>query len=96
MRYDQLRPKYRAFLQGFPVTMVTYYVTIMTAFYSAIIAVSYGNIALLLRDNVKVSIFLISEALESVETGLSHLKREIQIEADIVGAVLCQVSQGSI
>ena len=74
MRYDQLRPKYRAFLQGFPVTMVTYYVAIMTACYSATIAVSYGNTTLLPRDSVKVSIFLISEALESVETGLSHLK----------------------
>ena len=74
MRYDQLRPKYRAFLQGFPVTMVTYYVAIMTACHSVIIAVSYGNTTLLPRDSVKVSIFLISEALESVETGLTHLK----------------------
>ena len=70
----ELRPKHRAFLKGFPVTMVTYYVTIMTAFYSAIITVSYANITLSLRDRVKVSIFQISEALESVEPGLSHLK----------------------
>lgn len=78
LRYDQLRRKYRAFLQGFPVTMVTYYVTIMTAFYSAKISVSYGNITLLLHDSVKVAIFVISEALESVETGLSHLNLDME------------------
>ena len=56
----------------------------MTAFYSVIIAVSYDNITLL-RDSVIVSIFLISEALESVETGLSHLK---QLSEHILNFVL--------
>ena len=36
--------------------------------------VSHGAITLLLRDSVEVSILLITKSLESVETGLSHLK----------------------
>ena len=38
LRSEQLNTKYRVFLQGFPVSMVTFYVTIMTASSSAIIA----------------------------------------------------------
>ena len=49
LRYEQLKTKYRVFLQGFPVSMVTCYVTIMTASSSAIIA---GIITLLLGDTV--------------------------------------------
>ena len=52
--------------------MVTFYVTKMTASCSAIIVVSDGTITLLL--SVVVSILLITRPLESVETGLSHLK----------------------
>ena len=49
LRYEQLNTKYRVFLQGFPVSMVTCYVTIMTASSSAIIA---GTVTLLLGDKV--------------------------------------------
>ena len=52
LRYEQLQPKYRVFLQGVPVAMVTSCVTIMTNFYSAIIAVSYGTTTLLIHDTV--------------------------------------------
>ena len=45
-------PKHRVFLQGFPVAMVTRYITKMTASCSAIIDVSHGTITLLLRDKV--------------------------------------------
>ena len=58
-RYEQLKPKYWVFLQGFPVAMVTYCVTKITASCSAIIEVSYGTITLLLRNSVVVSILLI-------------------------------------
>ena len=52
-RYKQLKPKYRVFLQGFPVAMVTCYVSKMTASCSTIIIdVSHGTIALLLCDKV--------------------------------------------
>ena len=45
LRYGQLKPKTRVFLLGFPTAKVTYYVTIMIASCSAIIAVSlwYGH-----------------------------------------------------
>ena len=52
LRYEQLKPKYRMFLQGFPVSMVTCYATKMTASCSAIIGVSHGTITLLLHDKV--------------------------------------------
>ena len=39
MRYEQLKPKYRVFLQGFPVITVTVYVTKMAESFSAIIGV---------------------------------------------------------
>ena len=51
-RYEQLKPKFRVFLQGFPVILVTCYVTKMTASCSAIIDVSHGTITLMLRDKV--------------------------------------------
>ena len=38
--YEQLKPKYGIFLQGFPVAMVpTFYITKMTKSFSAIIGV---------------------------------------------------------
>ena len=49
-RYEQLKPKYRVFLQGFSVAMVTCYATTMPASCSAIIGVSQGTVTLLLRD----------------------------------------------
>ena len=39
LRYEQLKPKYGVFLQGFPVATVTCYVTKMTESFSAIIGV---------------------------------------------------------
>ena len=64
--YEQLKPKYRVFVQGFPVSTVTCYITKMTASFSAIISVSDGTITLLFR--VVVSILLITRSLSSVET----------------------------
>ena len=52
LRDEQLKPKYRVFLQAFPVAMVTVYVTKMNPSRSAIIDVSHGTITLLLRDKV--------------------------------------------
>ena len=52
-RYEHLKPKYRGFSQGFPVAMVTCYVTKMTASCLAIIDVSHGTITLLLRYVIK-------------------------------------------
>ena len=52
--------------------MVTFYVTEMTGSCSAITDVAHGTITLLLHDNVLI--LLITRSLESVETGLSHLK----------------------
>ena len=51
-KFEQLKPKYRVFLQGFLVAMVTCYVTKMTGSCSAITDVSHGTITLLLHDNV--------------------------------------------
>ena len=51
-RYDQLKPKYCEFFQGFPVAMVTCYITEMTAPCSTISDVSHGTIMLLLHDKV--------------------------------------------
>ena len=51
-RYEQLKPKYGVLLQGFPVAMVTCFVTKTTASCSAIIDVLHGTITLLLRDKV--------------------------------------------
>ena len=56
LRYEQLKPKYGVFLQGFPVAMVTFYVTKMTKSFSAIIGVRYGSITLLLNDKVFSSV----------------------------------------
>ena len=46
------KPKYRVFLQGFLVAMVTCYITKMTASCLSIIDVSQGAITLLLHDKV--------------------------------------------
>ena len=51
-RYEQLKSKYRKFLQGFTVAVVTCYVTKVTGSCSAIIDVLHGTITLLLRDKV--------------------------------------------
>ena len=51
-RYEELKPKYKVFFQGFPVAMVTCYVTKMSASCSAIIGVSHDIRTLLLRDKV--------------------------------------------
>ena len=50
-RYEQLKPKYRVFLQGFPVAMVLLRHK-MTASCSAIIDVLHGTTTLLLRNKV--------------------------------------------
>ena len=52
-RYEQLKPRFRVFLQSFPVAMVTRYVTKMTASISAIIDVLHGSIALLYSYVIK-------------------------------------------
>ena len=56
LRYEQLNPKHRVFLLGFPVCQgtctVTYYITIMITSRLEIIGVSYGTITLLLCDKV--------------------------------------------
>ena len=39
LRYEQLNPKFGVFLQGFPVAIVTFYVTKMTESSSGIIGV---------------------------------------------------------
>ena len=56
LRHEQPKqheqPKYRVFLQAFPVAMLTVYDTKMTPSRSAIIDVSHGTITLLLRDKV--------------------------------------------
>ena len=51
-RYEQLKPKYMVFMQGFPVIIVTFYVTKMTASCSEIIGVLHGTRTLLLCDKV--------------------------------------------
>ena len=52
IQYEQLKPNYEVFLQGFPAAMVTFYVTKMTKSFSAIINVWYGTTRLLLSDKV--------------------------------------------
>ena len=49
-KYEQLKPKYRVFLQGFLVAMVTCSVKKTTASCSGIIDVSHDTIKLVLRD----------------------------------------------
>lgn len=49
-RYEQLKINCRVLLLGFPVAMVTDYVTTMTPCCSAIVGVSYGTITLLIRN----------------------------------------------
>ena len=69
LTFDQLKPKYRVFLPGFPVAKVIYYVTIMAASCSAIISVSYGTITLMLRDTVCIVHLSKERSLQVVETG---------------------------
>ena len=52
LRYEQLNPKYRVFLLGFPIAKVTYYITVMITSCLEMISVSYGTITLLLRDTL--------------------------------------------
>ena len=52
LKYEQLKPKYGSFLQGFAVATVPFYNTKMTESFSAIIGVWYGTITLLLSDKV--------------------------------------------
>ena len=66
LRYEQPKPKY-AVLEGFPVVLVTCYVTKMTASCSAIL----DFLVKLVFDMVFV---VIRTFLLSVETGLSLLK----------------------
>ena len=51
-RYEQLKPKYRMFLRGFLVVIITSYVTKMTVSCLAINDVSHGIITLVLGDKV--------------------------------------------
>ena len=51
LRYEQLNPKYRVFLMGFPIAKVTYYITIMiTSSLEIMCFIWYHNIAVALFD----------------------------------------------
>ena len=52
INYEQLNPKYRVFLLGFPIAKVTYYITVMITSCLEMISVSYGTITLLLCDTL--------------------------------------------
>ena len=75
LRYEQLKPKYGVFLQGFPYATVTFYVTKMTESFD----VYHGTITLLLCDSVVVSVLQYKNVSSSVESLVLSILVRVEI-----------------